>query len=103
MNSHWSKRDKDHLISAYRNGCSIEALAEHYDRSEQSIRCALSVWGVCNRQKRLTEEERGAIMKMIEAGEGDEDIARKFGKHRYAVWSIRKKMGIGRPMGRRKR
>lgn len=104
MNFRWSKRDRDHLISAYRNGCSIEALADHYDRSERSIRVALSAWGACDRMKRrLTEEERVAIMKMIEAGVPDEDIGRKFDRHRSRIASIRKRMGVGRPMGRRKR
>lgn len=104
MNFRWSKRDRDHLISAYRNGCSIEELADHYDKTEQCIRSTLSAWGACNRQRRLTEEERGAIMKMIEAGIPDEEIGRKFDRSRSRIAMIRKKvLGISRPMGRRKR
>lgn len=90
-NSAWTQDEEDYLINNYKE-LTVKEIAENIKRSRASVSSRASVLGLSRRV--IIREYHDRIVKMIERGENNADIARSLGVSVSALWGYLKETGL---------
>jgi len=93
-----TKEEIETIVKMHREGKPVSEIARELKRSTSAVYSHLKRLGVESEKKKkerkLTEEEIEAIVKMYKGGKSIYEIAREIRRSPYAVYSHLKKMGV---------
>lgn len=90
-NSAWTQNEEDYLINNYKE-LTVKEIAENIKRSRASVSTRASMLGL--KRRVIIREYHDRIVKMIERGENNADIARSLGVSVSALWGYLKETGL---------